>query len=289
VEAIFDGAALLEDIPSAMPAAKPIVKLSSPATQEFWEVEVLYEDEHLLALNKPALLLSSPDRYDPQRPNLMKLLHADISRGAAWVKARAGLAYLANVHRLDYETSGVILLAKSKAVLIKLVELFGSEKPLKEYVALTQGIPPADEFATDAKLAPHPARPGIMRVDPKQGKKSKTQFTVLERFSHHTLVQCRPLTGRTHQIRVHLRHVGLPIAGDRVYGGRPLLLSQLKADYRLKPGQEERPLIGTTALHAERLRLAHPVTDELIEIVAPWPKDLTVAVKYLRRYAKTTA
>src|SRR6185436_9157448 len=91
VEAIFDGAALLEDIPSAMPAAKPIVKLSSPATQEFWEVEVLYEDEHLLALNKPALLLSSPDRYDPQRPNLMKLLHADISRGAAWVKARAGL------------------------------------------------------------------------------------------------------------------------------------------------------------------------------------------------------
>jgi RluA family pseudouridine synthase len=268
-----------------MPFKKPnTIKLSAPQTGGFWEIDVLYEDEHLLALNKPPLLLTSPDRYDVQRPNLMKLLHAAIAHGASWVTARAGLSYLANAHRLDFETSGVILLAKSKPILVKLVELFGSEKPLKVYVALVQGAPAADEFSIDVKLAPHPARPGRMRVDPKGGKKSKTNFSVRERFSRYTLLECRPLTGRTHQIRVHLRHAGLPIAGDAVYGGKPLLLSRLKSDYRLKAGKEERPLVGTTALHAEQLTVPHPVSGELIRIAAAWPKDLEVAVKYLRRY-----
>src|SRR5882724_4883703 len=90
-----------------------VIKLSSPATREFWEMPVLFEDEHLLALDKPAGLLTSPDRYDPARPNLMKLLHAGIERGAPWAKQR-GLSYLMNAHRLDFETSGIILLAMSK-------------------------------------------------------------------------------------------------------------------------------------------------------------------------------
>ena len=117
-----------------------VIKLSSPATHEFWELPVLFEDDHLLALDKPARMLTSPDRYDPQRPNLMKLLHAGIERGVPWAKQR-GLSYLMNAHRLDFETSGVILLAKTKSMLVALANLFGSGKTAKSYVALVHGNP----------------------------------------------------------------------------------------------------------------------------------------------------
>ncbi|HKS35543.1 MAG TPA: RluA family pseudouridine synthase [Verrucomicrobiae bacterium] len=260
------------------------IKLSSPATREFWEIPVLGEDEHLLALDKPARLLTSPDRYDPERPNLMRLLHRDIGRGASWAKER-GLTYLANAHRLDFETSGVILLAKNKSALIALANQFGAEKPEKIYAALIHGSPNEPSFEITARLGPHPVQTGLMRVDQKQGKKAATRFETLERFSGFTLVQCRPLTGRTHQIRVHLRHAGFPIVGDALYGGQPLLLSKLKTEYRLRQGKTERPLIGRVALHAEQLTVAHPVSNAPVVIKAPWPKDLTVAVKYLRRYA----
>ncbi|HXT11366.1 MAG TPA: RluA family pseudouridine synthase [Candidatus Angelobacter sp.] len=261
-----------------------VIKLSSPATREYWEVAIVFEDEHLLALDKPSGLLTSPDRYDPNRPNLMKLLHAGIADGKAWARER-GISYLSNAHRLDFETSGVILLAKSKPVLVQLVDMFGAEKPLKKYVALVQGCPIEDEFEIDARLSPHPVRVGFMRVDPKHGKKSKTKFSVMEKFSRWTLIRCEPLTGRTHQIRVHLRQAGVPIVGDQLYGGKPLWLSRLKPNYRLKPGKEERALMARVALHAEQLQLRHPVTAETLAITAPWPKDLTVAVKYLRQFA----
>ena len=259
------------------------IKLSSPVTQEFWEIEVLFEDEHLLALNKPARLLTSPDRYDPERPNLMKLLHRDIERGVPWAKAR-NLNYLMNAHRLDFETTGVLLLAKNKPALVSLANIFGSEKAAKIYVALVHGSPLQETFRIEAKLAPHPAKPDVMRVDPKRGKRSVTEVSLREDFGRYALLECRPRTGRTHQIRAHLRHAKLPIVGDSQYGGRPLLLSKLKRDYRLKPGATERPLIATTALHAEQLKIPHPITSAEISIEAPWPKDFTVAVKYLRRF-----
>lgn len=261
-----------------------IIKLSSRPTREFWEVPVLYEDEHLLALDKPARMLTSPDRYDPSRPNLMKLLHQGIERGAPWA-ARRRLTYLMNAHRLDFETSGVILLARSKQVLVALVDMFSREKPFKRYTALVHGNPVKTAFEIDAKLAPHPVKTGLMRVDEKQGKRSKTLFEQTEKFEGYSLIACQPLTGRTHQIRVHLRQAGLPIVGDELYGGSPLLLSRLKSGYRLKHDRAERPLIARTALHADELRLAHPVTGVEVSMTAPWPRDLTVAVKYLRRYA----
>ena len=275
-----------------------VIKLSSPAAplpvdgaatpappRGFWEIPVLFEDEHLLALDKPAGLLTSPDRCDPNRPNLMKLLHAGIELQKPWARER-NLDYLANAHRLDLETSGVILLAKNKPALVALADLFGSEKPLKQYAALAWGIPPEKNFAVDAKLAPHPVKTGEMRVDPKGGKKSKTQFEVIEQFSDWCLLRCAPLTERTHQIRIHLKHAGFPIVGDELYGGKMLWLSRLKRDYRLKPGREERPLISRVALHAEELSLPHPVTGETVTIKSEWPKDLRVALKYLRLYAK---
>jgi 23S rRNA pseudouridine1911/1915/1917 synthase len=265
---------------------EPLIKLSSPATREFWEVPILFEDEHLMAVDKPSGLLSSPDRYDANRPNLMKLLHAGIEAAKPWAKERA-LNYLMNAHRLDFETSGIILLAKNKPALVELANQFGTEKPLKKYVALVRGVPPEDRFEIDQKLSPHPTRLGEMRVDPKNGKRSQTVVEVIERFSRYSLIRCEPLTGRTHQIRVHLRYVSHPIVGDSLYGGRQLFLSSLKKNYVLKPGREERPLMGRVALHAEELQVQHPVSGETVVIKSPWPKDLTVAVKYLRQFGMT--
>jgi len=227
--------------------------------------------------------LSSPDRYDPERPNLMGLLHRDIRRGAPWATSRQ-TNYLANAHRLDFETSGIMLLAKTKPVLVDLANQFGSEKPLKTYLAMVHGIPANAHFEADGPIAPHPVRPGLMRLDYKEGKKSRTRFELMEAFREYALLCCTPITGRTHQIRVHLKAAGFPLVGDALYGGGLLLLSQLKPDYRLKRDQEERPLMGRVALHATRLTLRHPVSGQTIDIESPWPKEFVVAVKYLRKY-----
>lgn len=259
------------------------VKLSSPATQEFWEIPVLFEDGHLLALDKPAGLLTSPDRQAWERPSLMKLLHAGIAAGKPWARER-GLTYLANAHRLDYETSGVLLLAKSKAVLAALADQFGSDKPVRQYIALVQGVPTETNFEAAEKIAPHPHWPGRMRLDPRQGKKSHTKFTVRETFSRWSLVTCTPHGERPQQILLHLSHAGFPVTGDEAHGGKKLWLSRLKQDFRLKPGREERPLISRTALHLDALNLTHPITRQPLAIQSECPKDLRVALKYLRQY-----
>ena len=264
--------------------AGPFIKLSAPETEEFWKVPVLYEDDDLFALEKPSRLLTSPDRYDANRPNLMKILHRDIERGAPWAAERK-LTYLSNAHRLDFETSGVLLLAKNKAALVALADEFGGTRAKKTYLALVQGTPAEDTFTSEAKLAQHPFKIGMMRVDPKRGKKSQTDFTVLEKFVGYTFLRCEPLTGRTHQIRIHLSHMRLPIAADELYGGSPLLLSQLKRDYRPSREGREQPLIGRVALHAERLTVQHPITKAAIAITSSLPREFEIALKYLRKFA----
>jgi RluA family pseudouridine synthase len=259
------------------------IKLSSPATREFWEIPVLHEDADLLALDKPAGLLTSPDRIEPNRLSLMKLLHTGIAEGKPWAAER-GLTYLMNAHRLDFETSGVLLLARNKAVLVSLANLFGSEKPAQKYIALVQGVPAEDRFEVNAALTALVPDRTFVRVDPRRGKRARTVFQVRERFASYTLVECQPLTSRIHQVRAHLRYAGLPIVGDEVYGGKMLWLSRLKRGFRLKPGHTERPLLSQAALHAEGLALAHPVTGQPVDITSPAPKVLVVALKYLRRY-----
>ena len=261
-----------------------VLKLSSPATHEFWKVPVLFEDEHILALDKPASLLASPDRLDPARPSLIKLLHVAVSAKKPWAMAR-GLGYLMNAHRLDEEASGVFVLAKTRHVLAPLANLFGSQKPVHAFLALVKGSPIEDSFKVDVATAQDAALPGRMRVQPQNGKRTWTQFEVVERFRGYTLFKCFPLTERRHQIRVHLAHFGFPVCGDKTYRGKPLMLSRLKPNYRLKPNRTERPLIGSTALHAESLSFDHPITGQPVRIEAPLPKPFQVALKYLRQYA----
>lgn len=261
------------------------VKLSSPATREFWEIPVLHEDDHVLALDKPAGLLVSPDRLAPERPNLMTLLHEAIAAAKPWARER-NLSYLANAHRLDADTGGVLLLAKTKPALVALVDQLGSDRPVRRYVALVQGVPVEDRFEVSEKIGPHPVRAGFMRIDPRNGKKSKTEFDVIEKFSRWSLVGCVPCGERPQQVRLHLSHAGFSVTGDELYGGKMLWLSRLKKDFYLKPGREERPLISRVALHSGELNLAHPATGEPLSIKSELPKDVRVALKYLRQYAK---
>jgi RluA family pseudouridine synthase len=262
------------------------IKLSSPATREFWEIPVLFEDEHLLALDKPAGLPTSPDAENLARPSLMKLLHAGIAEKKPWALERQ-LDYLNHAHNPDADTNGVILLVKNKPAFVTLANSFSAGKARLKYVALVRGEPLENQFEVDAKIAPHPVTAGLMRVDSREGKQSQTKFDVLENFPRfgYALLKCEPLLERTHQVRVHASHAGMKIVGDQLYGGKPLWLSRLKTDYRLKPGREERPLISRTALHTEELIFPHPVTNESVTIKSEWPKDLKVAVKYLRQFA----
>ncbi len=260
------------------------IKLSSPATKEFWEIPVLFEDEHILALDKPSGLLVSPDPDNDERPSLMKLLHDGIAAGKPWATER-NLTYLVNAHRLDCDTTGVLLLAKTKPAFMALADLFSAEKPIKRHLTLVWGNPLAKIFSADGKLAQHPLKAGEMCVSPDQGKKAHTDFEVLEQFTDWSLLRCLPLTERPHQVRIHLKHAGFPIVGDELYLGKKLWLSRIKKSYRLKPGREERPLIARSALHLEELELPHPVTSETLIIKSEVPKDLKVALKYLRQLA----
>lgn len=260
------------------------LKLSSPATHQFWSIPILFEDEHLLAINKPAGVLTSPEPEYPDHPDLITLLHRAIAEHKPWAAER-GITHLTNAHRLDYETTGVLLMARSKAFHKELTNLFGSDKVVQNFTALVAGTPEEDSFDVDVPLGPHPRVAGLVAGNPRSGKKSKTHFEVVQKFRGYTLLRCRPLTTRTHQIRVHLRWVQLPVVGDEPYRGRPLLLSELKKGYHLGPGKEERPLISTAAIHLDELTLNHPIAGQPLTIKAEFPKDLTVALKYLKRYA----
>jgi RluA family pseudouridine synthase len=232
---------------------------------------IIYEDNALLGFDKPSGLLVAPDRWDKQRANLMALVHAKLGPGVA------------NVHRLDADTSGVLLCTKTKAALDFLSGQFQAKTAEKIYHALVAGAAPPDEFTVELALRADESRPGLMRGVRKGGKPSVTRFRVLERFKGFSWLECRPLTGRTHQLRVHLASRELPILNDAFYGNDTrLLLSGLKRGY--KGRGHERPLISRLALHASELTVTHPETLECVTLCAPLPNEFMVALKYLRRF-----
>jgi RluA family pseudouridine synthase len=242
------------------------------------------EDAHLIVINKPAGLLLATDRLNKSRENLLGLMHAGMHLKRPWAQAR-GLSYLAHVHRVDHGTSGIAILARNKSALTQLAKQFRHQKPRHTYVALILGTLTEPEMRISLPLAQSLVHPGITVVDHHRGKPATTHVTLLDAFRGYSLIKAETTTENPHQVRVHLREVGCPLVSDHDYGtGFPLLLSELKKHYRMKP-EGEHPLMARPALHTERIELLHPLSGEPLVINAAWPKDLTVSVKYLRKFA----
>jgi RluA family pseudouridine synthase len=179
-------------------------------------IPILYEDRSVLAIDKPPGWMLVPYSWDRTGRNLQLAISSSILGREFWARSRS-LKFLKYVHRLDAETTGILLFAKSQGALNTFSEMFETRRMEKRYLAVARGNPKKDEWLADAKLGPDPSQHGRHRVDP-QGKDAETHFKVLQRREGLALIEARPLTGRTHQIRLHLTHAGLPIVGDTMYG-----------------------------------------------------------------------
>jgi 23S rRNA pseudouridine1911/1915/1917 synthase len=250
------------------------------------DLSILYEDDDLLVVDKPAGLLVIPDRWDPTKPTVVKLARSYLqARTVVPAEPAPEAPRIWVVHRLDRETSGVLILAKSGSAHAGLSQQFEHGKVQKTYLALVSSQGLRIEGVIRLPIGLHPHRPGVMAIRRRHGKFAITRYSIAERFRGYTLLHVRPQTGRSHQIRVHLQAIGHPLAIDPLYGsGQPLLLSALKPSYRPKAGTEERPLMARLTLHAQALELTHPRRGEPLKWVAPLPKDFAAVLRNLRRY-----
>jgi 23S rRNA pseudouridine955/2504/2580 synthase/23S rRNA pseudouridine1911/1915/1917 synthase len=252
------------------------------------DLHVLHEDDDLLVIDKPAGLLVIPDRWDASKPTVVKLARAHLTmQAAAQGTSLAQPARIWVVHRLDRDTSGVLILAKSAQVHAALSQQFERGTVVKTYLALVDGQDIRAEGTIRLPIGSHPQRPGLMVVQRRQGKAAITRYATAERFHGYTLLEVRPQSGRSHQIRVHLQAIGYPLAIDPLYGSStPLLLSALKPSYRSKVGVAEPPLIARLTLHAQALQLIHPTRGQVCTWVAPLAKDFAAVLRNLRRYRR---
>jgi len=230
-------------------------------------LQVCFEDEHLLVLNKPAGLVVHPAAGNPDGTLQNALLHYDPDLAAV---PRAGI-----VHRLDKETSGLMVVARTLIAHNSLVAQLQARSMGREYLALTQGVLTAGG-TVDAPIGRHP-RDRLRMAVVTSGKPAVTHYRVLERFAAHTLTQVRLETGRTHQIRVHMAHVHYPLVGDPMYGGRHRIPRGASPALRDALQNFQRQ-----ALHAVRLRLEHPVTAELLSWEVDMPSDFNELLGILR-------
>jgi len=233
------------------------------------KAEIILENENFIALNKPAGMLSIPDRKQSE-PSLKDMLIEKYGE-------------IFTVHRLDKGTSGVIVFAKDQETHKQLSQLFEGRDVEKYYVGLVHGKVTDDKGTIDAPIMEHPGKNGKMVINAK-GKPSLTDYEVLERFRLFTWVKFQIHTGRTHQIRIHMQQLGHSIVCDEYYGTPdPVLLSSLKKRFNLAKSEEaERPLMARLALHSSLLKF--DLNGEHYELLAEVPKDLKALLQQLRKW-----
>ena len=180
-------------------------------------IPILYEDRSVIALDKPAGWLLVPDDWAQTSRNLQAAINASLVARDFWAHSR-NLRFLRYIHRLDAETSGVLLCARSSGAMPVFSRLFESRQMEKRYLAVVHGTPRQSEWTSCEPLGPAPGKAGRMKVDTRTGKPAQTRLRVLETRGDRTLVEAHPLTGRTQQIRVHLEATGHPVFGDTLYG-----------------------------------------------------------------------
>ena len=237
------------------------------------KIEVLYEDDNMVIVNKPTGVLVIPDRFDTSVPSLNQLLQAKYQQ------------HIYVVHRLDRGTSGVICFAKNETTHKYLSSLFMEHKVEKYYQGLVGGRVVPEEGTIQTAISEHPTQKGKM-ITGKKGKASRTDYKVLEQWPLYSLVEFRIYTGRTHQIRVHIQSIGHPIICDDLYGdGQPFLLSNIKKKYNAGKYEEEKPLMNRLALHAYKLVFTDENGKEVVAI-APLPKDMAACVNQLNKWSK---
>ncbi|MGD0461890.1 MAG: RluA family pseudouridine synthase [Tepidisphaeraceae bacterium] len=245
---------------------------------------ILFEDDRLIAVAKPPHLATVPGRGETD--SLLQVL----SRQTRLPCTGTADPRLRIIHRLDKETSGVLLLAKDLPAQRHLSNQFQHHQIHKEYLALVVGRPQGSEGEIDAPVAPHPSARDRMIVS-KHGRPAITLWKIERPMRRFTLLRCYPKTGRTHQIRVHLQSIGLSLAVDPLYNPPPpgskigIFLSEHKHDYRPTAGRDERPLIGRLTLHAQKLQFVHPDGRD-ITIECPPPKDFRAAITQLSKLTR---
>jgi 23S rRNA pseudouridine1911/1915/1917 synthase len=240
-------------------------------------LEIAYEDPDIVVVNKSANMVVHPARGNPRHTLVNAVLHHCGTLANTGSKTRPGV-----VHRLDKNTTGLIVLAKTDRVIVDLGRQIERRTMKREYLAVCWGRMHPDSGVIEAPVGRHQIDRKRMSVTPFSSKEALTEFEVITRFDAATLLRLRLKTGRTHQIRVHLAYFGYPVVGDPDYGGR-------KREILLQIGREHRELFQRVltimkrqALHARRLSFTHPLTSEELKLEAPIPADMKKLLDYLR-------
>lgn len=242
-------------------------------------LDILFEDDWLVAVNKPPGMVVHPAKGHWSGTLTAALVHHFSQLSQAGGANRPGI-----VHRLDRDTSGVILIAKHDLAHVRLTEQFEARTVMKQYLALVTPVPDRDRDLIDKPIGVHPYQREKMaiREHHPSSKPAVTLYEVARRFRGVALIRAFPKTGRTHQIRLHLAHVGYPILADKLYGGRArFLLGELTGR-----AEDTTELLGRQALHAERIEFAHPQTGAPLAISAPIPADLQLTIEMLAQHRR---
>ena len=236
-------------------------------------LNIIYEDDNIIVLSKPSGIYTIPDRYNKLATNLYDVL------GKRYGK-------IFTVHRLDRDTSGVIVFAKDAASHKNLNEQFEKQKVKKIYHVVVEGIIRDESLDIDIPISAHPVKKGLS-MPSARGKESLTKLKVLERYKNATFCEIDLVTGRHHQIRVHCATIGHPLLVDKLYGKHEeFFLSSIKRKFNLKKNTEERAIISRITMHASEIEFEHPKNSNKLHFKAEYPKDFTALLQVLNKYAK---